>query len=100
MIQKAKEISIRRVLGSEVSDVIMLFSRDFIIITSLAFVMAVPLSYYWITGWLDSFEVKMKITLWDFVLPFLLVLFITLITIGLIVRKTASVNPNENLRSE
>ncbi len=100
MIQKAKEISIRRVLGSEVYNVIMLFSRDFIIISALAFVIAVPVSYYWITEWLDSFEVKMRITLWDFLLPYLFVLLITLITLVFIVHKTASVNPSGNLRSE
>jgi putative ABC transport system permease protein len=100
MIQKTREISIRRVMGSDLYKIIFLFSRDFIVITSIAFIIAVPVSYYWISGWLDTFEVKLRITLWDFILPYLYVLVMTIITIGFIVRKTAQVNPSDNLRNE
>jgi ABC-type antimicrobial peptide transport system permease subunit len=100
MIQKIREISIRRVMGSDIYNIIFLFSRDFIIITSLAFIVAAPISYFWIAEWLDTFEVKLKITLWDFILPYLFVLFMAIITIGFIVHKTAHVNPSDNLRSE
>ncbi len=100
MIQKNREISIRRVMGSDVYNIIFLFSRDFLIITSLAFLIAAPISYYWIAGWLDTFEVRLRITSWDFILPFLFVLLMTIITIGFIVNKTARVNPSDNLRNE
>jgi len=100
MIQKNREISIRRVMGSDVYNIIFLFSRDFLIITSLAFLIAAPISYYWIAGWLDTFEVRLRITSWDFILPFLFVLLMTIITIGFIVNKTARVNPSHNLRNE
>ncbi|OFY61598.1 MAG: hypothetical protein A2Y71_11510 [Bacteroidetes bacterium RBG_13_42_15] len=100
MIQRTKEISIRRVLGSDKHNIILLFSKDFIFITAIAFVLAGPVSYLWITGWLKTFELKLGITFWDFLLPYLFVQFLTLVTIGFIVSKTASVNPSDNLRTE
>jgi len=100
MIQKSKEISIRRVMGSDVSNIIRLFSKDFIYITVIAFMLAVPVTYFWITGWLKTFELKLAITLWDFFLPYFMVQSITLITIGFIVRKAAAANPSVNLRTE
>ncbi len=48
---------------------------------------------FWFSEWLNNFEVKMEISAWNFIGPFILTLFITLLTIGLIVSKTASVSP-------
>jgi putative ABC transport system permease protein len=100
MLQKTKEISIRRVAGSNISGIILLFSKDFIKITLIAFMIAVPICYLWFSDWTKSFEVKMEVSVWNFIIPFLITLFLTLITIGFIVSKTASVSPAENLRSE
>jgi putative ABC transport system permease protein len=100
MIQKTKEISLRRVMGSNIYDIILLFSKDFVIMTILAFLLSMPLCYFWITGWLKTFEYNLGIKILDFIIPFLLVQFLTLMTIGLIVSKTASTNPSDNLRTE
>lgn len=100
MLQKVKEISIRRVAGSGVFSIIMLFSKEFIRITFVSFIIAVPGCYYWVNEWLKAFEVRMEVALWIFLLPFVIVLTLVLVTIGLIVSKTASVNPADNLRSE
>jgi putative ABC transport system permease protein len=100
MLQKVKEISMRRVAGSDVFGIVMLFSREFIRITAVSFVIAVPVCYLWMVEWLKSFEVRMEIPVWSFILSFIIVLALTLITIGFIVHKTASVSPAENLRSE
>jgi putative ABC transport system permease protein len=100
MLQKVKEISIRRVTGAGVGSIIMLFSGEFIRITAASFIIAVPVCYYWVTEWLKAFEVKMEITIWCFLVPLVVVLALTLITIGLIVHKTASGNPADNLKSE
>jgi len=100
IIQKSKEISIRRVMGSDIYNIILLFSKEFIIVTALALIFAAPLSYLWINMWLQTFEVRLEINFWSFFLPYLLVQFLALVTIGFIVRKTASVSPSDNLRSE
>lgn len=100
MLQKVKEISIRRVAGSNVWSIIMLFSREFIRITAASFIIAVPVCYYWVSEWLKAFEVKMEITIWCFLVPLVVVLALTLITIGFIVHNTASGSPADNLKSE
>ncbi len=100
LLQRTREITMRRVMGSTVSGIVVLFSRDFVRITILSFIIAVPVCYYWLTGWLKTFEAKMDVSVWSFILPFLVTLAFTLITIAVIVVKTTSVNPAENLRSE
>jgi putative ABC transport system permease protein len=100
MLQKTKEISIRRVVGSNVFGIILLFSKDFIRITSVAFILAVPICFYWLNRWLKTFEAKMDVTIWNFIIPFLITLVLTLLTIAFIVNKTASTSPSENLKSE
>jgi putative ABC transport system permease protein len=100
VLQKTKEISMRRVVGSNVFGIILLFSRDFIRLTLIAFIIALPICYYWLSEWLKTFEVKMDFSVWNFIMPFLVTLFLTLVTIGLIVNKTASMSPADNLRSE
>jgi putative ABC transport system permease protein len=100
MVQKTKEISIRKVVGSDLPAIILLFSMDFIKITLIAFLIAVPGCYFWLSEWLKTFEVQMSVTAWSFIIPFIGTLIITLITIGLIVHKTARLNPAESLRSE
>ena len=100
MLQKVKEISIRRVVGSGVFSIMMLFSTEFIRITAASFIISVPLCYYWVSEWLKAFEVRMNISLWNFLLPFVIVLILVLVTIGIIVSKAASVNPADNLKSE
>ncbi len=100
LVQRSKEISIRKVLGSDSINLMMLFSKDFMIFTFVAFLFAVPLSYYWITGWLNSFELQVVISVWNFVLPFIIALLMTMITIIVIVKRTVSQNPSGNLRTE
>jgi putative ABC transport system permease protein len=100
MLQKVKEISMRRVVGSNVFGIVMLFSREFIRITVVSFVIAVPVCYYWLAEWLKTFEVRMEISVWTFIIPLVITLSLTLITIAFIVYKTASISPAENLRSE
>jgi putative ABC transport system permease protein len=100
MVQKKKEISIRRVLGSDTFGIIWFFSKDFIRVTAVAFIVSVPVCYLLLNEWLTTFEVRMDVTAWNLVIPFLATLFFTFITIALIINKTASVSPAENLRSE
>ncbi len=100
ILQKVKEISIRRISGSGVASIIMLFSREFILLTAVSSIFAVPLCYWWATGWLKTFEIRMDLSLWNFIVPVVTVLALTLVTIGFIVSRAASSGPADNLRSE
>jgi len=100
MLQKTKEIGIRRISGSGIPGIIILFSKDFILITIIAFIAAIPLCWYWVNSWMRSFDVKMELSVFTFIIPFTLTLFLAILTIGFIVWKTASQSPAESLRSE
>ncbi len=100
LLQKTKEISIRRIVGSNIFGIIILFSRDFVRITLFAFLLAIPLCYIWFSHWRNNFEAKLDVSIWYFIIPFLAVMTLTLITIGIIVFKTASISPAENLRRD
>lgn len=98
--QRTKEIGIRKVLGAAVSKIIILISRDFILLISIAFFAAVPLAYLAITKWLQSFPYRINISWWIFALAGAIVIAIALITVCLQAFKSAMGNPVKNLRTE
>ncbi|MEO7561087.1 MAG: ABC transporter permease [Ferruginibacter sp.] len=98
--QRTKEIGIRKVLGAAVSKIIILISRDFILLISIAFFAAVPLAYLAITKWLQSFPYRINISWWIFALAGAIVIAIALITVCLQAFKSAMANPVKNLRTE
>jgi putative ABC transport system permease protein len=100
VLRKTKEISIRRVAGSNVFGIILLFSRDFISITWFAFIISVPICHYWLSEWLKTFEVKMDFSVWNYLLSLAASLLLILVTISFIVGKTAAINPADKLKSE
>lgn len=99
-IQRTKEIGIRKVLGAGIARILLLLTKDFILLILIAFVLAIPLSYSGINLWLDSFSSRMDLTVNLFLIPLLMVGIITLLTIGVHVLKAAAANPVQSLRYE
>jgi putative ABC transport system permease protein len=99
-IQRTKEVGIRKVMGASVFKILTLFSKDFLILILISFLIAAPLTYYGILKWLNFYAYKMEIEAWLFVLPLLIVSVITLITVGVNSLKTVMANPVESLRYE
>lgn len=97
---RTKEVGIRKVLGSSVRQIVMLFSRDYIKMIAVAFLLAVPVSYYFINKWLEGFAYQIHLAWWMFILPGLAVLFIAIIAASGQSLKAALANPTESLRSE
>jgi putative ABC transport system permease protein len=98
--QRTKEIGIRKVLGAAVSRIIVLISKEFIILILIAFVIAVPCGYWAITKWLEDFAYRINIGWWIFGLAIAFVLAIALITMSFQAIKAAVANPVKSLRSE
>ncbi len=98
--QRTKEIGIRKVLGAAVSRIIMLVSKEFIILIAIAFVVAVPVGYYAINKWLQDFAYRINIGWWMFALAGLLVIAVALLTISFQAIKAAIANPVKSLRTE
>lgn len=98
--RKAKEISIRKVLGASSATIVMLFSKDYFRLIIIAFIISVPLANYVVTEWTARFAYQMDIQWFYFVLPGLLVLGLGLATVGVQSLKSARANPVDGLRRE
>ncbi len=98
--QRTKEIGIRKVLGSTVGDILVLFSTDFVKLILISGVIATPLAWYFMNNWLQGYTYRTEIHWWHFALAIVMILGVTLLTIGYQTLKAAMVNPVKSLRSE
>ncbi|HWK07662.1 MAG TPA: ABC transporter permease [Puia sp.] len=98
--QRTKEIGIRKVLGSSVTGIVGLLSKDFLKLVLLAFLIAAPLAWWAMNKWLQDFAYRIQINGWIFLLAALLALFITMVTISFQAIRAAVANPVKSLRSE
>jgi putative ABC transport system permease protein len=98
--QMYKEISIRKVLGASEGSLVMSLVRSYIFLLIIACTIAVPLSYYAISRWLESFTFRIPITQAIFLEAGMLIIVISMITVGLQSLKAARANPVNSLRSE
>jgi len=98
--QRTKEIGIRKVLGASVSKILLLLSRDFLILIGVAFAISLLPTILGINKWLESFANRMSLSGWLFVAPLAVVFMITLLTISSHAIKAALANPVESLRYE
>lgn len=98
--QRTKEIGIRKVLGASVGNITTLISMDFLKLVGLSILIASPLAYYLMSGWLDGFAYRIELNWWVFGLAGLLTVLIAFATIGLQAIKAALANPVKSLRTE
>ncbi len=98
--QRTKEIGIRKVLGASVPEVWMLLSKDFIVLVFLSCIIASPIAYYFLHGWLMNYNYRINIGTGVFILSALLAIIITIITISFQAIKAAVANPVKSLRTE
>ena len=99
-LQRQKEIGIRKVLGASVSGIVYMFSKEFGLLVLIAFILAVPLGYFAMTSWLESFANRIDITPAFFLTAFILSLTIAGITVSFQAIKAAIANPVKSLRTE
>jgi ABC-type antimicrobial peptide transport system permease subunit len=100
VVQKTKEVGIRKVLGASVTGILYLFSREFVLLIGLAFLIAAPIGYYLMHGWLSGYYYHMEIGWGVFAFAILSSLVIALITVGAKAVKAALANPVKSLRTE
>lgn len=98
--RKVKEIGIRKVLGAGVTKIIVLLSKDYIVLVGVAALIAFPLAWYLMRAWLDTFAYSISIQWWMFLVAGCIALLITGCTLGLQAVKSAMANPVKSLRTE
>lgn len=100
MQQRKKEIGIRKVNGATIGQILSLLNKDFVKWVALAFVIAVPISYYAMGKWLEGFAYKTTISWWIFALAGIVALAIALLTVSWQSFRAAVANPVEALKEE
>ena len=98
--QRTKEVGIRKVLGASVANIVLLFTKDFVKPVVLANLLAWPVAYYAMSGWLHNFAYRIDLSIGFFLLSGVLTLMIALLTVGWQAVRTAGANPVDSLRSE
>ncbi|TRX52634.1 FtsX-like permease family protein [Fulvivirga sp. M361] len=98
--QKTKEIGVRKVLGSSVAAIVYLLSLDFVKLILLSTAIAVPITYYLMDQWLDTFAYQTTMPIMAYILAGSAVLFVAFVTVSFQTVKAARANPVDSLRYE
>jgi len=98
--RKTKEIGIRKILGAGEMNVVYMLSAGFTKLVAVSIALAMPLSYFLVKSWLDSFAYRVDLSIWYFAAASAATLILTWITVGLQAIKAARINPADCLRNE
>jgi putative ABC transport system permease protein len=98
--QRAKEISIRKVMGASASQMVVLMSRDFTLLILVAFFIATPLAWYFLNSWLEGFANRIVIDASFVIISGTIAFVIAFITISFQSIRAATENPVKAMRSE
>ena len=99
-VQRIKEVGIRKVLGASAGSIVYLFSKEFIILISIAFAVATPLAWYFMNKWLQDYVYRISISWWLFAAGGIAAIIVALLTVSFQAVKAAMANPVKSLRSE
>ena len=98
--QRTKEIGVRKAMGSSVSGIYVVISREIIILVSVSALIAWPIVYYWAGKWLENFYYRISPGLLTLVIGLVVALGIALLTISYRIMRAAKVNPAQSLKYE
>ena len=99
-LQRLKEVGVRKVLGASLQSIVILFSKEFILLIGIAFLIAAPLTWYFLHQWLQNFQYKVPVSWWMFLIGGVASLVVAIITVSSKAIMAAKTNPVKTLRSE
>ncbi len=98
--RRIKEIGIRKVLGASVSNIIVLLSKEYLLLISLGLFVAIPLAWFLMNRWLSNFAYRVEMPWWVFASASITVLVIASLTLSIHCFRAALANPVESLKTE
>ena len=98
--QRTKEIGVRKVLGASVSNIVKMLSIDFVKLVILAFIIATPVAYFFMSKWLQDFAYRIDLSSWIFISTGVIALLVALATLSYQAIRAAIANPVDSLRTE
>ena len=97
---RRREIGIRKVFGSTVGEILLLFNKTYVRILCICFVLAAPVAWYAVDKWLENFAYKTPVYWWVYLLAFAAVLIVTVCTVTFQNWRAANTNPIDTIKSE
>jgi len=97
---KTKEIGIRKILGASVANIVVMLSKEFLILVGIAMVIAFPLAYYWLDRMLQDYAFRIDISWWMFAMAGCVIIVLTIFTVGWQALKAATENPVKAIKME
>ena len=98
--RKIKDIGIHKVLGANITRIVYMLSKKYLLWIILSNLIAIPVAYYFMNKWLEDFAYRINLSWWIFVLAGGIALLIALTTVSFQAIKAAVANPVEALRYE
>src|SRR5664280_1021793 len=98
--QRTKEIAVRKAMGSSVSGIFIVISREVIILVTISALIAWPLIYYIAQKWLENFYYRINLGVFSFAAGLVIALGIAILTISYRILRAATVNPAQSLKYE
>ncbi len=98
--RRTKEIGIRKVLGADLTDIVTLLSKEYVVLVSISLLIASPVAGYFLESWLNNYPYRITLSWWSFALAGVLALLIALLTVSYQAIKAATANPVKSLRTE
>jgi putative ABC transport system permease protein len=98
--KRFKEIGIRKVLGASIRQLLFLISKEFLYLVLLAALISIPVTWWLLHNWLESYEYRVTISIWLFAWSCAGVLLLTMVIVWLNSLRAALANPVNSLRSE
>jgi putative ABC transport system permease protein len=98
--KRTKEIGVRKVLGASMSNICRLIAKEFVVLTLISFLIAAPVSYFFMNNWLQNFEYRAPISIWIYLAAGILTLLLTISVVSYQAIRAALKNPIKSLRTE
>lgn len=97
---RRKEIGVRKVFGSTSGNILIMFNKIYLKILMICFVISIPIAWYIVNHWLESFAYRTPIHWWVFAVAFFIILVVTVVTVTFQDWRAANANPVESIKTE